>query len=698
MKKIIIISISFFAVWLLIGPFDFLTHGYFSELIAYEEMVAEDFTEYIDLENQEYQMQFMPAGKHFAGFVINVVNQPENNTGWICLRIYDKKEELVDTMEVDLGKVTAGEWYRTYSHEPLKEGEVYTLRISAQGCETTPYLQLISKNYLIQENISDNLLIGYAYKESTFSFQEKVLISMFMFAAWLGICSLILQKSDIRKFAGYLSFFIFLTTVLSWNYMYNTMNYGNDAFGQFETYSETLVTGVIEAEHDHIGLSKYGLGRYWDVCGELNSYYQMTKTNEDWINGYAKNEAAITVNKNFYTEELVTKIAYARFPNGSVFPVREIKKYEEVIEIYLLSEKPLRENQYGSITEVIFYDSDNTQLPTGAFRAYRSQFGLQGKIFRHMVRHMEYENAVVNLNLLCSIITSVVFMLIVGMLAVKYNILLAGCFYITFWLSPWIVNFARNLYWVEFTWFIPMALGLFCAWKIENKKCRIFSYCAVFVAIMGKCLCGYEYISSIMSGMISFLIIEFIKSLHDRNNKERQKKCFIALVIMGISALSGFAAAMCIHANLKGSGDIWEGIQLIFKEDVIRRTSGGDLNEFGETLWESFNASVWEVLCRYFHFSTEIIAGIKGSLFPLLSVVPIGIFIQDFRKKKLDVELVSMYILFFLTSVSWLVLAKSHSFVHVHMNYVLWYLGFVQISIYIIIHKLANICAGLKKN
>ena len=39
----------------------------------------------------------------------------------------------------------------------------------------------------------------------------------------------------------------------------------------------------------------------------------------------------------------------------------------------------------------------------------------------------------------------------------------------------------------------------------------------------------------------------------------------------------------------------------------------------------------------------------------------------------------------FLTSVSWFVLAKSHSYVHTHINFVLWYMGYVQVCLYVIV-------------
>ena len=186
--------------------------------------------------------------------------------------------------------------------------------------------------------------------------------------------------------------------------------------------------------------------------------------------------------------------------------------------------------------------------------------------------------------------------------------------------------------------------------------------------------------------LIEFLLVDLIKYIFakDRN------KCRLLLrtiVIIGVIALGGFFAAICVHAPLKGDGSVIEGIKNIFEQDVLRRTAGGDLNDFAEVYWPSFNASIWETYSKYFHFGTEVITGITGNIFPLLCVVPLCIFLFDYAKKRLNVEEMAMYIIFFLTSISWFCLAKGHSYIHTHMNYVLWYFGFVQICIYIIVNR-----------
>lgn len=211
----------------------------------------------------------------------------------------------------------------------------------------------------------------------------------------------------------------------------------------------------------------------------------------------------------------------------------------------------------------------------------------------------------------------------------------------------------------------------------------------IFFSVAGKCLCGYEYITTIMMGAISFLLVDLIQAVF---KKDRKKGIilFRTIFIIGIMAIAGFAVAICIHAMLRGNGNIQEGIQEIIKQDVLRRTNGADLNEFDVVYWNSFNASVWETLCQYFRFETEIITGVAGNLFPILSIIPLCIFVYDYKIRRMERELVAMYIVFFLTTISWFCLAKSHSYIHTHMNYVLWYFGFIQICLYIIVNRIVK--------
>lgn len=687
-SRIIAVIVTIFTILFVIciGPMDVFHHGFYSDVVDYDMIAAEDHLENVDLRNGAFEMTFSPIKRHFKGFELNLINQPDGNTGTLLLQIFDSSNRQVDAISVDLSKVYATMWSQVYINKELKEGEVYVLRISAGECATVPFLQIVTPDYLTDENLSGDLLMGYAYADSTFSSQEKILIFFF----GMVLCGFVWAKTlegAVGKRLKQVSLFLLFTTILSWNYLYNSMDhYADSLFVEFQSDSEKLVSGVIAAEHNGIWFeqdeSGYGLGSYRDIKGY-----------SDW-NGYLMEVPALQVITNEYTEKIADLACYLEFENGDVFLITGMEEQGDYTVIRLDTDVVLTEAKYGDVRNIIFYDANMTRLAGGNLTAYKSQYGLQGKIFRHLARHMNYEGVIENLHLICAMATAAVFVMITFLIRIKYNRIFAGCYLITFWLSPWIVSFARNLYWVEFTWFLPMAAGLFCAWKIDDKGCRLCSYIFAFVAIVVKCLCGYEYITSIMMGMIIFLTADLVVVLA-RRDRGQAKLIFRTIFILGGVALLGFASAICIHAQMRGNGDIAKGITDIFQQDVLRRTTGTDLSEFSEELWPSFNASVWEVLCRYFHFSTEIIPGLGGNLFPVLCIVPI--ILLAYQEKR-DVEKTALYVVSFLSAISWFCLAKAHSYIHTHMNYVLWYMGYVQVCFYIIVTGILRRWNGRREN
>lgn len=622
-----------------------------------------------------------------VGFEIYLINQPENNSGNLVMSIFDNTGKLIDNINVDLSKVHAADWYKAYTSAKLNKDAEYTLKFSTVDCVTIPYLQCVDEDYLPSESTTGNILISYAYSDSTFSFQNKIIISDALIAIWLILISILSDSKVMKVQARYVGSTMIITALLSWNYMYNSMDNMNTRFDGFQSDSERLVTDVLIAEqcgiwYEDESKSKYGLGSYEET---LTDY-----TDDNWLNNYSRNECSVVVDSNDYSCKYAKIGNCILFGNGDVSNIINAVDDGDSIILYLDENRILNPYKYGSISDAIYCDANKKALAplySGKVNTYESQYGLQGKVFRHLVHYMDYEEAISNLHLMCSMLTAFIFAVIIMLIFIKYNSVFAGVFLYTFWLSPWIVNFARNLYWVEFTWFAPMALGLFCALNIENKKHRIISYIAIYITIVGKCLCGYEYITVIMMGAIAFLLVDLIKVLLEKD-KNKSILLFRTIVIIGFVALLGFITAICIHSLLRGNGDIIEGIKNIYEQDVLRRTNGTDLNEFDSELWPSFNASVWETYCRYFHFNTEIVTGITGNMFSLLCIVPICFFINDIRKKRVNIEFIAMYIVFFLTSISWFCLAKGHSYVHPHMNYVLWYFGFVQTCIYIILKKI----------
>lgn len=689
-NNIVFAVVTIFALFaiVLIGPMDCFKYGFFGDDISYDSRSTEDVIGYADLSTEGYVSEFMPVEEYFAGFAVYLTDIDTAGTGRLCLSVKEQDGSVVETIEIEIDTDEKEKWHVAKCREKLEKDQVYVLEIKAEDCDFSPSALLIRQELLDEENITGNLLMKYCYERSVFSVGEKVLISIYIVAAWLMVFSCFVNKASWKRAAKYVSVFIFLTGVLSWNYMFNSMDDNNTGFKDFQEGSETLVTGPVEASEKGIwNGTDYGLGRYYDIYGTHNANTLEFLTNENWTKGYSNTQCAIVLSTSLYSE-MVAKVGNTvEFENGDIYKISYVNPGKLYTLIYFDSQDMLSEEKNGSLQDVVFYNTNGKAYAKGYLGEYVRQYGLQGKVFGALAKVIENKQSKHILQLLCSVAVSVVMVAIVFMLLKKYNLLLATCFFITFWLSPWVVNFARNLYWVQFTWFLPMAAGLFCAWKIDSKRCRIFSYAAAFVSILIKSLCGYEYLTTIMLGMIGFLLVDMIMAFAKKDTK-KGKMVFKTIVIMGVLALAAFALAMCIHGYIRGQGNIIQGIKTIINEDALRRTVGGDYNISEEKYWESIGASLWESVKQYFHFSTEIITGVSGNLFPVLCLAPAVIFVWEYREKKVNLELLVMYVVFFLTTISWFVLAKSHSYVHTHMNYVLWYFGFVQICFYIILNKI----------
>lgn len=349
----------------------------------------------------------------------------------------------------------------------------------------------------------------------------------------------------------------------------------------------------------------------------------------------------------------------------------------------------LNKSKYGLYTIVKNNPEDNEF----EVKEYKSQVGIQGTVFAFLQNKLHF--SIRELHLLCSITLSIILVGICYLLKEKYGTLFAMIFYIVFILSPWIVYFAKNLYWVEFTWFLPLLL---CLLLEKTRKIKIYIP-LIFMSVLLKCLCGYEYLSTILLTAITFLIVDFI------GKKGERKELFKMILMVGLASILAFVVAICIHAYLRGDGDIIHGARDIFTQDVMKRTMATSIDQVNiseikekdlKYIKDSIDVKYTYVITRYFNFNTDIIKGIRGEYFINIYIISlialiVGIIIED----KIDYML--LYFIFLLGTLSWFILAKSHSYIHTHMNYVLWYFGFIQMSFFAIINTSILIIKEIKK-
>jgi hypothetical protein len=317
---------------------------------------------------------------------------------------------------------------------------------------------------------------------------------------------------------------------------------------------------------------------------------------------------------------------------------------------------------------------------------YSSQIGLQGWVCYYFGK-TKITNPLLFLRIGCCLLLSLIISLICYQLYLKYGLLLSFSFYLVSICSPWIRNLSGIIYWVEFTWFIPMLLGLIC---LNNLNKRVWLYPLFFLAILVKTACGYEYLPVIMLSSIMFLVVELIWSV--KKNKKESKLLFKAIFGVGIFSLLGFALALVIHSYLRRDGNILAGIEDIYRNTALRRTVG----VIGNTeLPEAVYASAFDVLKMYLrNYKTGVSNNTTGRYaLVLLIVFPVCILFRKIMKRQRILNRdMYLFIFSFITCILWFVLAKQHSFIHLHINYVMWYMGFIQIGTYLILKYILKIC------
>ena len=426
-----------------------------------------------------------------------------------------------------------------------------------------------------------------------------------------------------------------------------------------------------------------------------------TLNNDEYTNGYHNSMNRIAVADNEFTSVQYQVGNILEFYSGNSARITGVEAdgtylyvdYSFVGAQTDESEDMADEEAYagsqGSLLYLYVRDGNTGEvLAPGSVLPYVSQLGLQGKIFSMFPKTMTIKAAAEMYQWILAFAFAVVITLICLGLYRKYDADFAVVFYLVTLLSPWVIGFSTNTYWMEVTWFLPLLVGIFCSNHIESQKARIASYLLAFVTVAFKCACGYEYITVVMLGTIVFLLADLTMAIM-KKQKENIKLLLRTIFLVGVFALLGFVVVILIHANLRGDGDILAGIQAIYREDVLRRTLGGSSNMFQDVYAESLEAPIIYVLARYFLFKTPLLLGIPGIVFIFLVAISFAMILYGVVRKKMPKEIMVIYIWLGVMCVSWFVLGKAHSYVHTFLNYVMWYMGFVQIIFYVPIHWIA---------
>lgn len=367
---------------------------------------------------------------------------------------------------------------------------------------------------------------------------------------------------------------------------------------------------------------------------------------------------------------------------------------------------------YSSDNHVEFqYDAYvNDLVPESSFGSYRQSFGLQGYFYAFLDSGFKLFGVDSGSNrlFLSKLFTSslLALLLVFFIYFVKSNFGVFTAFLATVLLaaSQWLVVFSNNLYWMFFLIILPfIVVNSFLQFKSQGtfpeiEKRIYILYLLVFLAVFIKSLAGYEYMSTILISTVVPLIYFAIKD-------SWTLKTFITrFVLVGISGLVGFFTAIFMHlvqlANTLGSFS--KGLEHLWY--TIAKRTHGDPNTVHEAYRASLESNVFGVILKYLSgtgFDLNSLIGFGGKLsFADLIFLIIVLSIFGFmatRKKVFNIDSKKHLALnltlwvSILAPLSWHVLAKGHSYIHGHMNHVLWYIPFLLLGFVYIGYLLVSI-------
>ena len=354
----------------------------------------------------------------------------------------------------------------------------------------------------------------------------------------------------------------------------------------------------------------------------------------------------------------------------------------------------------ASITAGVF--SVGGFLTRNGVSAYTSQFGLQGDIFGFIAQFLSFLDVTtiyIIFRGITAALTALAVTLIIRWLSDEFDfkrlLLIVLPLFIIMGIpvishSYQFIGMARNLYWVPFTFLLPLLIMIFINKDKETKKgYPLLGIVLLFLAVLGKCLCGFEYISTILIAGSVPLFYYAVK------NQMKIRTFLIRFTQYAVSTLSGFVVSVGLYClKLYFYLGEWNLVFAKLIDSVAKRTYGFDV-DVAEVYAASLATPVSEVINIY------LVPQLKIFLLILLIVaVCIGIiqlvntkhiFGMEFQKvtdttnRKLLAGLCATGISF-LAPLSWIILAKGHSYIHTHMNYNLWWVPFIIIGLALAIY------------
>jgi len=339
---------------------------------------------------------------------------------------------------------------------------------------------------------------------------------------------------------------------------------------------------------------------------------------------------------------------------------------------------------------------NNATIENTKYAAYKTQPGGQGMIFS-ILNQVSPFNPEVNLFLfqgITALLTASAFSFFLLWVWNRFNFTTTVVCLILVFFSPWITVFGRIMWWQLWAFYLPFLSLLFFLNKEFNQKNNpesqtLFTLFWIAALSLGiKCwVNGFEYISTTLLMFCIPLLLYFFLG---KWKLLFALKRLAALVAGALCALVFNVLLLSYQIALYESSSLKSGLNHILYSFFKRSTKSE--YTFTTAISKSLEAGQLEVLSKY----------LKGAAFGItqaFDAVQVGFFTISFAKlfllffvgsilcflarKTIDsmiptkiVPFIAVTWVSILAPLSWHILFKGHSYLHVHLNFIVWYMPF----------------------
>ena len=241
--------------------------------------------------------------------------------------------------------------------------------------------------------------------------------------------------------------------------------------------------------------------------------------------------------------------------------------------------------------------------------------------------------------------------------------------------NKWLTAGGNSTYWQYWTLYLGLVALLYFYKNQKNNNYKMLIFIIIITTYL-KFSMGFEYTSA-------FLITTSLPLFYYACKNKMKLKKFIHHLITIIST-SIFSFISCF-AILIGKTYLfyqyekeWQSPMDLIKHRLTRSFGSDNISSLNERYHEVNKATIIDVLKIYLFEGKPLIWNFRAShlLIILILITAIIFIIKATNKKDISALLLTTYISL-LGPLSWIVLAKGHSYLHTHFNYILFSIPFI---------------------